>query len=315
MLKMPNGRKNRGSLTVEAVLIVPIFIAVVLFLSYFLKVYLVHAIVQNALEESVMKLSSMHYAYSVTGLSEFSSNLEEEVSVRVDQIKDGSLEAMTSDEILDTAKKAAIVGTVESVEQMGTKGIIQSNFAKSLSRGEGNILQRLKALGIEGGLEGFCFDESIFYGEDGEIDVRVTYVLKKVDPFNFLSGTVLTNRVSCNVWASGIDLDNDGIAGGIAESGNADSGEDTESNRELRTVYVIADSSTSIKYHFIDCPSLRVAGDKERYKSVEVLQVYFMKDENGWHPEGGVRYKGVDYVCCGNCLGGFIRMKENPRKQ
>ena len=328
-------KRRRGSLTVEAVLILPIFMAAILFISYFIKAHLIQDIVQDALTEAVVEVSSMSYPYYLSGVSEFKSELYAEKAQRLEAVDNyfgeiinviqsiqgtpsranaawsAEREALTPQGMFDLAKEYAALTAVESAENTITHRLVLVTMGNVLSAKDSNIITRMDALGIEGGLDGFDFSGSEFYGEGGMLDVQVKYRLNKVDPFGFIQGAALKNRVVCRAWMGGVDHDNDGGVGRVSvppvKVGQDDK---KDSDTVYRTCYVIADSKSSQKYHQYDCPNLRVRGDPTKRKTVVPVQVKFVWNGEGYSPEGVVVYEGNVYDYCGSCKANIIRMKD-----
>lgn len=330
-------KHRRGSLTVEAVLILPIFMAAILFISYFIKAHLVQDIVQDALTEAVVEVSALSYPYCLSGASEFKNEISEEsdrrLKVLMDHFEDVStlLEAvqessgagkkemsgidgmgpMTPQKMFSLAKCFAAKYALESAENEVAQQLVLGTMGDILSAKDNSIISRIDALGIEGGLDGFDFSGSEFYGTGGLLDVQVQYRLSKVDPFGFIKGTLLKNRVVCRAWMGGVDLDNDGGISRVTvppvKVGEEDGKKD--SDRVFRTCYVIADSKGSLRYHLYDCSSLRERGDPSKLKAVVPVQVEFVKRGNTWVPAGIVVYEGKTYDFCKNCEVGRLRMR------
>lgn len=346
-------KRRKGSLTVEAVLILPIFMATILFISYFVKAHYVQDIVQDALTEAVMDVSAVSYPYYLSGALEFRNDIQEGTDSRREKLKQdfesvaeliehvqNTGEAVKNKDFGGTIDNAS--GTIESVKTakdaiegvspteifsfgkyyVANKGInvAENFFARKLILGSmgntlsvdgKNIVDRMNALGIEGGLDGFDFKGSVFYGEDDVIDVQVQYKLSKVDPFGFIKGVTLKNRVVCRAWMGGVDIDGDGGIKRVTVPAKMVVGEEDpekDVDRTFKTCYIIPSSKTSNRYHFHDCSSLREKGDSGKMKTVAAVQVPFVKTDGQWAPEGGsITYQGKAYTFCGNCAKGAFR--------
>ncbi len=330
-------KHRRGSLTVEAVLILPIFMAAILFISYFIKAHLVQDIVQDALTEAVVEVSALSYPYCLSGakgiMNEISDDNDsrikaltehfEEVSLIVEAVREpagnetegtkesGPLRSMTPVHMFRLAKGLAAENAMEVAENAITEQLILGTMGELLSAKDGNIISRMDALGIEGGLDGFDFSGSEFYCDGGILDVQVQYKLEKVDPFGFINGVLLKNRAVCRAWMGGIDHDNDGGISRVSVPQIREGDEDHKKDvsRVYRTCYVIADSEGSFKYHYYDCSSLRLRGAVSKLKAVIPVRVEFVKRGNIWVPEGSVIYRGRTYEFCMNCEAGRLRMR------
>ena len=78
-------KKNKGSITVEAAIVLPMFILAVFFLAYLIRIFSIYNIIQNSLVEATRKVGNMSYFYHLCGLKEYS-----------DELNDASKEAETT---------------------------------------------------------------------------------------------------------------------------------------------------------------------------------------------------------------------------
>lgn len=328
-------RNRKGSLTLEAVLILPIFMAVVLFFGYFIRVYLIQDMVQDALTEAVMEVSSLSYPYALSGAAAYREDTDARIQERMDQLsahfgeiagavtalenagegatpvlEDGGAGVLGPEEVFNLAKRYAASRGIAAAERVVVQKLILTSMGQTLSGEGGAALNRLAALGIEGGLDGFDFDGSAYYADGDMLDIRVTYEVGSVDPFGLLKGLKLQNRAVCRAWMSGVDIDGDGRISRVTGPSEPASEEEPQEDRQTRTCYIIQDSSASSRYHLVDCPNLRVRGDPTRYKPVIPVQVDFVGDGDYWRPEGPVTVGGRVYDFCGNCQNGYIRMRD-----
>ncbi len=325
-------KRHKGSLTVEAVLILPIFIAAILFISYFIKAHIVQDVVQDALAEAVVEVSSLSYPYYLSGGLAFKNDVHGDAEAGMAEIGNGFdsildlIESVgdpsaqtkegdgsiTPQKMFRLAKLYAVDQGVGYAEDTIARELILSTMGNVLSAEGKDVIQRMDALGIKNGLDGFDFSGSVFYGEDDVLDIQVTYQLSRVDPFGFIRDVTLKNRVVCRAWTGGVDIDNDGGVGRVKVPPNITVGKEDplkDVDRAFRTCYIIRDSQVSGKYHLYDCPNLRVRGDPTKRKTVVPIQVPFIKQGSVWKPEGSVDYQGRGYDFCGNCQAGIIRMK------
>lgn len=332
-------KQRRGSLTVEAVLILPIFMATILFISYFIKAHLVQDIVQDALTEAVVEISSLSYPYCISGASGFKTEIGDAKDQRTKSLVDNfdaiagllevvqapnttgkgetegnaSLEAMTPQKMFSLAKLFAADYALEGAEDAVAQNLVLGTMGSILSSKDNNIIHRMDTLGIEGGLEGFDFSGTEFYGDGDILDVQIQYRLSKMDPFGLVDGALLKNRAVCRAWMGGVDHDNDGGLSRVkvpsVKVGEEDQKKD--SDRVFRTCYIIEGSQDSEKYHLYDCSSLRARGDPSKLKAIIPVQVMFVKQGEIWVPEGTVIYQGKTYEFCENCKAQRLRMKED----
>lgn len=70
-------KKNDGSVTVEAAIVLPIFICVILTIGFFIRVYYIQEILQHAITEAVNEMSSYSYIYYKSGLYDLQKEIDE----------------------------------------------------------------------------------------------------------------------------------------------------------------------------------------------------------------------------------------------
>lgn len=325
-------KDRKGSLTVEAVLILPVFIAAILFVSYFIKAYYVHDVVQDALTEAVTEVSSLSYPYYLSGAWGFKDEIHSDTEAHMETLREnfGEVSALIDSvqgkppsgegtaglsprEMFHLAKLYGADKGLDCAEDTLGRALILSTMGDILSANGESVIERMDALGIENGLDGFDFTDSVFYGDDEMMDIQVSYRLERLDPFGIVQDVTLRNRVVCRAWMGGVDINNDGSYSRITvppRQAKENEESEQEPDRILRTCYIIRDSQSSDKYHFHDCPNLRVRGDSSRFKNVAPVQVSFIRDDGRWEPEDEVAYNGKSYDLCGNCQSGIIRMKD-----
>lgn len=103
--------RNKGSLTVEAALIMPFFICVILTFAFFIKIVYTQSVLQHAINETANELSVYSYLYSVSGAQKLHDDakdyLEEKGKPAESWIND-TIDAM-----------GALENTKESLEKTG----------------------------------------------------------------------------------------------------------------------------------------------------------------------------------------------------
>jgi hypothetical protein len=69
--------RRKGSATVEALIVLPVFMVVMLTLVYIIRVFFVYSTMQSALQTVARNISSASYYYYVSGLKDYSERLGE----------------------------------------------------------------------------------------------------------------------------------------------------------------------------------------------------------------------------------------------
>lgn len=189
-------KQSRGSLTVEAVLILPIFLGAILFISFLTKAYLVHEVVQDALNQTAVQLASCSYPNSLSGGNEHElANL----AMVMDVIYSGTKASNDSGSNADLTDHMRNILNSQATETNATAVVMdvcESVFEEQLSE---KFISS-----IAGGVEGISLKDSNFYDENQNIELVAHYTLKSVDPFGFIKNIPLENRVLIRAWMGGI---------------------------------------------------------------------------------------------------------------
>ena len=70
-------KKNKGSITVETAIVLPVFILVVFFIAYFIRIFYIYNTMQSSLIEATRKIGNMSYFYHLSGLKDYSEEINE----------------------------------------------------------------------------------------------------------------------------------------------------------------------------------------------------------------------------------------------
>lgn len=130
-------KDQRGSLTVEAAIVLPIFICAVLTIGFFTKIVYTHEIIQHAITEAVNEMASSSYLYYTSGVQDIDNTVDSELEDKkqrsqehLDSITDcykelndsiGELKS-NSQNIYEGLGKGDIGGIVESIDGINSHG-------------------------------------------------------------------------------------------------------------------------------------------------------------------------------------------------
>lgn len=154
----------KGSVTVEAALCLPIFMAFMLLISSIARVYYTHELVQDALSDAANEIASTAYIFSITGLKgtrdDIHSSFEDKGKVAhedfsklldcvdiaksgANSLKEGNLGGMTD---TDIKGQEVVSGTKDSVENIAEnpieylKSMASVGIAFGMEKGEDAIM-------------------------------------------------------------------------------------------------------------------------------------------------------------------------------
>lgn len=133
---MSNLKDKKGSITVEAALVLPIFICAVLTIGFLIKVYYVQEIFQQAITEAANEISSYSYVYYASGLYDIQEDIDSGLQEKAKEAE--GLIAETEDfynNLLETKEsvvrtKASLEGSISEFKQHMT----QRAFSQGMDR-------------------------------------------------------------------------------------------------------------------------------------------------------------------------------------
>lgn len=189
-------RKRKGVLTLEAALVVPIFVFLIFFMTQLMKVVYIYDSVQTNIYNTARFVNGYTYLAQATGLVDYSDkhnfdNLLKEVQgiFSSNEIPSGETIDGLVTELLDTVLSTAAQGAIEGVVSKIAKNNLAEDFE---SRFGSNYAERL---GIVSGDFDFS-DSSITTTSDGKIELVVNYSIRVAIPIvNAKKDLKLTNKV------------------------------------------------------------------------------------------------------------------------
>ncbi|MGB8452708.1 MAG: TadE family protein [Anaerocolumna sp.] len=247
---------TRGSLTIEAALVLPVFIYIIIAFVYFLQIIGIQENLQNAITET--GFFAAKYAYVYDYINEYGQE-DESQNENNDSEKDNSVENNheTEDEpeefIGNTSGK---VGS--GIEEVIAKGIDSSYYKVKMQ--DYIDIYKINHSCIENGFNGVHTYLSSFMKEDDAIDIIVTYNIKLPLLFINIDPIPVMQRVRMRGW-NGYEV--------AAKNSPADT---TDENPEM--VYI---TQTGTVYHlYKDCTYLNLS-----IKEAGVDQIANLRNSSG----------------------------------
>lgn len=213
--------KRKGSITVEAAIVLPVFLCVVISVVSLIKVVYTHEMIQFALSETVDEMASSAYLFRISGLQDLNSSINEGLKQN-SQLFENQIDAygnlngilVTGESVLSNPMEelksiAAYIakGGYGDIKTELLNPLVRIYMKKYLSSGTGqDVNEKLKALNIRNGFEGLDFDKSKFFINDNEdIDIIVEYTIDLPIPLKIIPKLVLVQRASAKAWLGGDD--------------------------------------------------------------------------------------------------------------
>lgn len=190
---------TKGSITVEAAVLLPVFIAAILTFVFIIKVYYTHEIVQQALASACEEMSLYSLLYYETNADELISGLE--------KFTDSQKNDNSADDVVDTNIATLIKqfgkGTSDYIRAQVvlvpvSKALVKKNLEVSYYD---SVDARLKLLNLKEGFEGIDFSKSRLLADEKSIDLIVKYKMSFPFLTQFMPEIQITQMASSYVWA------------------------------------------------------------------------------------------------------------------
>lgn len=263
------GKNNyiNGSITVEAAILLPVFIISVVAFVYIIKFFYTHEIVQQAITGACNEMGAYSLLYYETNAEELISGIEkftnsEEVSETLGNSSVALYIRQLGKEASDTIRAQVALIPL-------TKYLVKKNLSFSLGD---DVDSRLKGLHIKNGFMGIDFSDSRLLADGRSVDITAEYQMTFPFLSQLLPGLKISQSASCCIWAGedGIDLtgDTDEASENIWHLGNLERG------RKIREL-----QGANLPFSF---PTVAIFknGTVTAIKSLNMDETYYKNSEN-----------------------------------
>jgi hypothetical protein len=134
---------NKGSITIEAAIVLPVFICVVISLAMLIKLIIIHDIIQHSIDEAANELAAYAYIYHVSDLRKVDDSIKDNLQENAD-IVEGHIGTVVN--AFDTLENAYKTGN-DFVEDVGSTAESDMGFGRKADR----IIDKTRELITEGG--------------------------------------------------------------------------------------------------------------------------------------------------------------------
>ncbi len=212
---------TRASITIEAAISLPVFIIAVLSITALIQYPITYQAVGHVLSDVAKIYSSGGYIASFSGLSSVNAELqsisEKGIQIGSSQIEEAGRFLSDLGETVQTKKldefselrKLFVTQSVQTTAD-GFNGIfnpltmqIATKRLRDSSKVQQNIDPWLR-LGIKGGEKGIDLSNSIYYGDNGTIEIIAIYTIKPSALFKLAPSIVCSNRIHQYAWSTGV---------------------------------------------------------------------------------------------------------------
>mgnify|MGYP000975478715 CR=1 FL=1 len=187
---------EKGSITVEAAIMLPLFIIAIMVFAFILKVYYVNEIVQNAITGASRQMSVYSLIYYKTNAEEVLGSLEKFSSS--DTVSNTLGDNVLTSIIQEAGKEANDYVRAQLALVPAAKLIIRNQLQTENYK---DIDKRLSGLNIAEGFNGFDFSDCKMLADGRSIDITVSYTMKFPFLSELLPGIKLKQTASACIWA------------------------------------------------------------------------------------------------------------------
>lgn len=196
-----SARPERGSVSLEAAVALPIFFCVAVAMAFLLRVVQVHEKIQHAVCQAALEISGMGYAY---GIADDAESLRE--AVINSALFENWLPVSASND--ENALLGLAAAFIEKGAGSGFFQEISNNVTvRYLTGGEGGAGARGAAgvSNIAGGYRGLDFSDSKFLAGDDDVKIDVRYAFSLPIPISALSHIFVEQEASARIWLYGAE--------------------------------------------------------------------------------------------------------------
>jgi len=234
------GTRVKGSVTVEAAIVLPVFLCIIISIIFLIKVVYTHEIIQHAIDETANEMASASYLYHVSGMQGIHDSLRDGMDSRAEVFKN------YTDAFLESYKDLNnIISAVDAAEEIAENPVRElESLAFSLAEGQFDDIKtqlflpllklyikkylvtaeskdldvRLQKLNIAGGYEGLDFSRSGFFeDENNDIDIVVRYKIDLPVPVRLLPSLTIMQRAAVKAWLGGDEENGSALQNGNGE--------------------------------------------------------------------------------------------------
>jgi hypothetical protein len=185
----------KGSITVEGAIALPIFLCIIISITFLIKVVYINEEIHYAISSAANEMAYTSYLYHVSGLQEKQESFYETIEEILDSFLVSFLEDSSGDfseTILEELKSFAIKITKGTFDDLKTEICIPM------------VKLYIKKYLPDMDLDELDFSHSSFFEEDAnDIDIIVRYKINVPMPIKVLPELVMTQRAIVNAWMGG----------------------------------------------------------------------------------------------------------------
>jgi len=259
---------SKGSITVEAAILLPFFIIAIMSFVFIIKVYYTNEIVQHAIAGACNEMSVYSLLYYETNADEVISGLERFSSSQT--VSDALGDTWITTIVEQLGKEATDYVRAQVALVPITKVLVKKNLEVSYYN---DVDDRLKSLNLKEGFNGIDFTSSRMLADGKSIDLVASYEMS----FPFLPQLFprikIKQMASACVWAGedGVKKLEDDALEGVASVWDMDN---IKRGREIRKL-----QGANLPYNFPTISKFQ-NGTATSTKSLNINKVYYQNSRN-----------------------------------
>ncbi len=187
---------GKGSITVEAAILLPIFITAIMTFVFIIKVYYTHEIIQQAITGACEEMNVYSLIYYETNVDEVISSMEKFSESQ--KVRDALGDTWITSIVEQLGKGATDYVRAQTVLVPISKSLVKKNLEVSYFD---NADKRLRWLNLKDGFSGIAFTSSKMLADGKSIDIIVSYEMSLPFLTDFLPGLKIEQTASSCVWA------------------------------------------------------------------------------------------------------------------
>lgn len=194
---------NKGSVTMEASIVLSIFICVAISIAFFIKLVYTHEIMQHALNQTANEMSQLSYLYHVSGIKD----IEEEIFQNLDE-EIGKIYVIPENlrDMLHSVIKGMYEDDFNRLCSILTKIYMEKYFIDVDNKTE-DPDKKIKRLNINDGMSGLDMSMSSFFEDDiNDIDIVVRYKIDIPVPIKIFPALHIVQRATVKAWLFGDEI-------------------------------------------------------------------------------------------------------------
>ena len=209
------GKKEKGSLTIEASMVYPLFLMIIVTILFLMRIVYTYGLIQHAVSQTAKELSMYSYIYQIAGIGDINQNIQGAVSGRTEQFNSDVENVISLYESFGSGDgNVSYQGTTSPTEMLkNIGGVLLGEGAQELNDqffllvvkplmegyigadSKGNSAdKRLEALRVVGGMDGLDFSASSFFADGSTVDLIVCYTVDPLFPIDIMPEMNLANR-------------------------------------------------------------------------------------------------------------------------